>query len=415
MATVLNRTGTIFKKCDRKSHKPNSNKRCADGACQHTCDNPEKCPHAWTVRYSVNGKQREASFHDEIRNGRTVYGSGRKLAQDFQLKLTLDKRAGEKTFPDYGKTSRVNFGDAAEAHISHMAVGEHTKETYLSTFRNHVEPVFGDRTLAQVANDRDGVKQHLSVTLKGFSDSVRRQARLVIVGTCDEAVKAKKIAGHLLGDIDLVMVGSTNTRGDFIFPSHAQVTFVANGGFNPGSGLVLAGAGVCVWLMRGCGLRVEEALAVCKEDFKDNGSYLRVMWQASRDGREREPLKHRKQGEYRDVPVPSWLWEIVKDMPDGPLMPGTDGRMFMNYHTILKRFKTAARVMELPETFTPHSLRHAFASALLARLVPITDVGKWLGHRNINVTYATYGHLVPSAASRAKAALDDEFSEWSKS
>ena len=72
-----------------------------------------------------------------------------------------------------------------------------------------------------------------------------------------------------------------------VFPSHAQVTFVANGGFNPGSGLVLAGAGVCVWLMRGCGLRVEEALAVCKEDFKDNGSYLRVMWQASRDGRER--------------------------------------------------------------------------------------------------------------------------------
>ena len=102
-------------------------------------------------------------------------------------------------------------------------------------------------------------------------------------------------------------------------------------------------------------------------------------------------------------------------MPDGPLMPGTDGRMFQNYHTILKRFKTAARVMELPETFTPHSMRHAFASALLARLVPITDVGKWLGHRNINVTYATYGHLVPLAASRAKAALDDESSEWSKS
>ena len=89
-----------------------------------------------------------------------------------------------------------------------MPVGEHTKETYLSTYRNHVKPFFGDRTLVQVANDRDGVKQHLSVTLKGFSDSVRRQARLVIVGTCDEAVKAKKIAGHLLGDIDLVMVGA---------------------------------------------------------------------------------------------------------------------------------------------------------------------------------------------------------------
>ena len=119
MATVIDRTGTIFKKCGRKGHKPNSNKRCAAGACQHTCENPEKCSHAWTLRYSAGGKQREASFHDEIRSGRTVYGSGEKLAQDFQLKLTLDKRAGEKTFPDYGKSSKASFGDAAEAFISH--------------------------------------------------------------------------------------------------------------------------------------------------------------------------------------------------------------------------------------------------------------------------------------------------------
>ena len=31
------------------------------------------------------GKQRERSFKDAVRNGRTVYGSGRKLAQDAQL------------------------------------------------------------------------------------------------------------------------------------------------------------------------------------------------------------------------------------------------------------------------------------------------------------------------------------------
>ena len=39
--------------------------------------------------------------------GRTVYGSGRKLAQDFQLKLTVDKRSGDRTFADYAKTGGV--------------------------------------------------------------------------------------------------------------------------------------------------------------------------------------------------------------------------------------------------------------------------------------------------------------------
>jgi hypothetical protein len=59
MALAVNRTGTIFKQCDRSNHRPDSNKKCAAGACQHTCDKPEKCSHAWTLRYSVNGKQVE--------------------------------------------------------------------------------------------------------------------------------------------------------------------------------------------------------------------------------------------------------------------------------------------------------------------------------------------------------------------
>ena len=92
----------------------------------------------------------------------------------------------------------------------------------------------------------------------------------------------------------------------------------------------------------GCGLRIEEALAVSKEDFIEDGAILRVMWQASRDGNKRMPLKHRKQGEYRDIPVPSWLWEMVKDAPQGPLTPGLNGKLFKSYQVTFGRFKNAA-------------------------------------------------------------------------
>ena len=50
---------------------------------------------------------------------------------------------------------------------------------------------------------------------------------------------------------------------------------------------------------------------------------------------------------------------------------------------------------------------------LNATWVPITDVAKWLGHRNINVTHATYGHLVPSSLGRALDVLNAEYFEWS--
>ena len=85
MALAVNGSGTIFKKCDRSNHRPDSNKGCASSTCQHTCDIPERCQHAWTLRYWVNGKQVEKSFKDKQHpaTGRVDYGSGKKLARDW--------------------------------------------------------------------------------------------------------------------------------------------------------------------------------------------------------------------------------------------------------------------------------------------------------------------------------------------
>jgi len=55
MALAVNGSGTIFKKCDRSNHRPDSNKGCASSTCQHTCDNPERCQRAWTLRSLMPG------------------------------------------------------------------------------------------------------------------------------------------------------------------------------------------------------------------------------------------------------------------------------------------------------------------------------------------------------------------------
>jgi len=415
MPLAVNRTGVIFKKCDMSNHRPETVKQCVSGTCQHTCpsETMEKCKHAWTLRYWVNGKQLEKSFKDEIRNGRVSYGSGRKLAQDFQLKLSVDKRSGDITFASHGRTGRQSFDEAAEAFISRLPIADSSRYHYRSVYRKHVKPVFGDMTLAQVANDRDGVMDLLAVTMKHLSNTPRQQARHVIVGTVEEAVKAGRLARHRLDGIELADSGRYS-RKSFVFPTYEQVRFVAGGGINPDTKRAVGGAGLCVWLMRGCGLRIEEALAVSKEDFIEEGTVLRMAWQASGDGKKQVPLKHRKAGEYRDVPVPSWLWEMVRDMPGGPLISG-NGRLFQQYGTIYFRFMHAAEAAGIADGFSPHSLRHAYASAMLARGVQITELAHFLGHRDINVTHQVYGHLLPSAAKRAVAALDAEFAEWSKS
>jgi hypothetical protein len=136
----------------------------------------ERCPHAWTLRYWADGKQRERSFKDAVRNGGTVYGSGRKLAQ--------------------------------------------------------------------VAGDRDAVLDLLTETIGDLSICPRRQARMIIEGTLDEAVKAGKIREHRIGGIELADNGTRHDRTDFVFPAHAQVRFPADGDDET------RGAGICVWLMR---------------------------------------------------------------------------------------------------------------------------------------------------------------------
>ncbi len=199
---------TILKKCDRSLHRPPTNQQCAAGTCQHTCEPSqiERCRHAWTVRYTVNGVQRDKSFRDEMDAAkRVLFGTGLKKAQDFQLQLTRGKRAQGRTYVD-PRAGNELFGPAAVAFIASSALdaGPDTRAGYMSCYRTNVRR-FERRTLAQMATQAaaDEVDELLNVTMAGKSTGQRRLARMIITGTMDAAVKAEKIGRHKLAGINL--------------------------------------------------------------------------------------------------------------------------------------------------------------------------------------------------------------------
>jgi integrase len=343
-------------------------------------------PH--TVRYWVDGRQRERSFA-------TV-----KEARDFKIKTDHDVRA--QIFVD-DKLGRQNFGEAAQAWLGALPRSEQTKLAYASVLNAYVKPALGAKTISQVAGDREAVTRLLTMTMASLSHTRRSKALYIVTSVLDEAVKSGKIPAHRIGGIELADSGRPAERNDFVFPTHGQLTELAVG---------LNGHGLTIWLMRGCGLRIAEALAVQKSCFRDDGRTLRVSEQVLRSGR-LGPLKARKPGEFRDVPVPGYLWAMVKGLPGGYLF--MRGGRFITYSAYLESFKRHAAKAGIPAGFTPHSLRHAFVSALLTRGVAITDVAKWVGHREISVTFSVYGHLIPSAAARAVGILDAEYADWLES
>ena len=101
------------------------------------------------------------------------------------------------------------------------------------------------------------------------------------------------------------------------------------------------------------GLRIREALGTEKRDFrarKDGSRYLRLRAQATVDGKGREPLKHRKEGQGRDIPVPDFARNMVQGMPDGPLCPGPNSTRYMPYYTARGRLDALTSAMGAPAT-----------------------------------------------------------------
>lgn len=345
---------------------------------------PRNINKPWVVRYvdPNDGKQKERSFRIK------------RDAEDF--KADFDFKSREQTFVD-PRVANEKFRNAATGWLDRHTGTERTRKTYRAMLDNHILPAMGDKSLAQVARDREGLQTFLLVTMPGKGQGVSqvRQAYMVVKAIVNDAVRSGKLGQSRISGIP--MPASPRTKADdFVFPDRGQIEELADA--------LPEDYRAAVFLMRGCGLRVSEALAVRLSDFRDNGTVLRLARQMAPDGKSTIPLKHRKEGEFRDVPVPLYVWQAVPmSHLRAPLFPTVSRRQFHDW------FTRARKAAGIKEGFTPHSLRHVFASVALANAVPITDVSRWLGHRNIQTTYAIYSHFIPSSWDRAREALDGEW------
>ena len=331
----------------------------------------------YTVRYYYEGRQRERSFRRA------------KEARDFMAKFEHDSR--EQIFVDMRNTE--TFADASSRWLRNHHGTPKTLQTYELILRRYLLPEIGSRRMGQVATGREDAQELLSVTLPGkygLGASSVRSCHLVLNAVVNDAVRAGRLP-------------RSNIRGLKLPPlvQKTEITFATSEQIYDMAREMPSPYGFSVYLMRGCGLRLGEALGADPSDIRDGT--LRLSRQLGADGN-LAPLKHRGQSDYRDIPVPGYVmmqWDVWPGYrADEPCVS------HRKYRTWFNRARDAAG---LPADFTPHTLRHQFASVCLAGGIPITDVSKWLGHRSIQVTYGIYGHLVPASWDRARNVLDEEW------
>ncbi|MGH3212912.1 MAG: hypothetical protein ACRDNO_34640 [Trebonia sp.] len=127
--------------------------------------------HKWTVRNSVNSRQREQSFGTVTE------------AQTSQLTLSTNKQTQSSTFVD-PRAGIVEFLPLSDTYIEGMAKANgKSKATYRSNFRNPaVVKLLQGKSVLDVAKMDDEVKALLNKTLGSYSDDYRGNVRRVITG-----------------------------------------------------------------------------------------------------------------------------------------------------------------------------------------------------------------------------------------
>lgn len=381
---------SIFQKCK-------TDKQSKDFPCEKT-----RCGHSWTVSYREpggrQGKKRERSF------------KLKREAEIFAAQTESDKNQGVYVDPDRGKIPvRVWAEDWLSRHIVH----ESTRRNYQGFITNHLVPNLGRKTIAGLT-PADVKTLQAEMVRGGLAAATVNDRMNVLRSMMSAAVKERRIPFNPFDDVPQLKTGTLAVDQDEI-PTLAEVNALADA-ISPQYRLT-------VWLMAGAGLRISEALGFSKDCQRDG--FLRLRRQVSAKANRGDcvtrlvPLKHRTAEEYRDIPTAPFLdeeinahlarWGTVEvDGLEVLFSPRERGKGSMpTASTYGYHFKKACIAAGLVDgrgevRFTPHSLRHFFASTALANGVSLLEVSRWLGHRSINVTADTYGHIVAEAWDRCR-------------
>lgn len=132
-------------------------------------------------------------------------------------------------------------------------------------------------------------------------------------------------------------------------------------------------------LLYGCGLRISEALSLNFEDIKYRNDFLRIKGKGNKE---------------RIVPllpvicdnINAYLSECPYRLKDGDaLFVGARGER-LSPRIIQRQLEKLRVSLGLPDTLTPHALRHSFATHLLAEGTDLRSIQELLGHASLTTT-----------------------------
>ena len=155
---------------------------------------------------------------------------------------------------------------------------------------------------------------------------------------------------------------------------------------------------LCFSLMYACGLRISEAVTLPIDAIDSAQMLLRIIGKGNKE---------------RAVPLPPSLLEPMRRFwrthrHSTWLFPSRTGLRPMTPKTARRAFRKACVQARLDARFTPHVLRHSYATRLIENGTPLTVVQVLLGHGSIRSTQR-YIHLTDPLRRDVQATVEKLF------
>ena len=288
-----------------------------------------------------------------------------------------------------------------------------TLRGYQEDYQRHISPALGLLRLGRL--HKTHIVRFLTEKLKaGYARNYVRNLlaaiRVMLNAAVDDGVSLANPADRLGKKLRLVKPHQTRQEEIKAFTREHLATFLA------AAARVAPHFAVLFLFLARAGLRIGEAMVLKWEDLDFAKREIRVERAISDD-----VIDTPKSGHGRTVDMSMQLAAALqalltarkaetlrkgwKDVPAW-VFCSTRGTI-LTYANVRRAMISVLKQAKLPPHFTPHCMRHTFASLLLSAGESVVYVQRQLGHASIQLTVDTYGKWLPIGNKSAVDRLDD--------
>lgn len=368
-------------------------------------ENGRDIPDAWVAQVTDNGKRH------------TFTGRTRKAVKD---KL----EAYKTTAGIESASSDILFGDFVDdwlVNVKQRTVKPTTYDRLECTANNQILPYLKDYRLSELTYEVIQTEVINRAQDNGLSYSTIKKAYNLLNDCIGYAIFPKEFIfkNPMLG-VTMPSAAQFESKEIRYFSDEEIKRFKAAALATWGNGEMIYPLGWGMILMLNTGVRVGEALAWRWSDYDDTNGVIKVSgnlakvrdraagenaWKVLRQTPKTEKGK-------RTIPVNTAAKQALEKIrelryygKDSPILAQSDGssNTLDNYTRTFEAIVKRAGI----EPCGIHTLRHTFATQLIARGTDIQVVSSLLGHASVEITYNIYVHVLDEQSKKAVARLSD--------